>query len=50
MANVGDNETNYIFPTYQKFLDLFSILLEQELEQDVSKVLAKFLACFVIRF
>ena len=42
MANIEDTETNYIFPGYQKFLDLFSILFKLELEQDVSKVLAKF--------
>ena len=36
MGNIGDSETNYIFLTYQKFLDLFSILFKQKLEQDVN--------------
>ena len=40
IANTWDNEINYIFSTYLKCLDLFSILFQQELEQDVSKVFA----------
>ena len=40
MVNIGDSETTYIFPTYQKFLDLFPIHFKQELEQDISKVLS----------
>ena len=50
MANIEDNETKYIFSTYQKCLNLFSILFKQELDQDVSKVFAKFQRISYIRF
>ena len=50
LANISDNETNYVFSTYQKCVELFSILFKQELERNVSKVLAKFERVSYIRF
>ena len=42
LPNDWENQTNYITSTYKKFLDLFCIILKQELEQDISNVDTKF--------
>ena len=41
MANIETMKQTF-FSTYQTFLDLFSILFKQELEQGIPNVLAKF--------
>ena len=44
--NYWNYQTNYIKTSYKKIVDLFCIIFTLRLDQDISKVCAKFSACF----
>ena len=50
IANIGDNETTYIFLNVPKISRIVFIFFKQALELDASKVLAKFKRVSYVRF
>ena len=42
MPNYLNYQTTYIITSYKQFIDLFSIILKLDLDQDISEVCAKF--------